>query len=344
MPRTLPLLLALLCGCGASPGRWKQLPPLPDPQGFAGSFAGVSNGTLLLAGGANFPERKPWEGGAKVWYDTIFALERPDGQWIAAGRLPRPLGYGVCVSHNNAVICVGGSDANQHYPDAFRLEWKDHRIVTTTLPSLPRPVANACGALVGDILYVAGGQQQPDSKQTLRTVYRINLAAPQPAWQEVDPWPGSGRMLAIAASLSGSFFIAGGADLVVTESGRLERRYLNDAYRYDPAGGWQRIADLPHPVVAAPSPAPTGPSSFCILGGDDGSQVTVAATEHRGFSRRILRFDARSGRWSVLGALPAPRVTTSCVYWAGSWVIPSGELRPGVRSPQVWALTQPKPE
>ena len=343
MFRTL-LLLTLISGCGKSAGAWKQFPPLPDPQGFAGSYAGVSNCALLIAGGANFPGRKPWEGGSKAWYDTIFILDQPDGRWVTAEKLPRPLGYGVSVTHGGGVVCVGGSDARQHYADAFKLEWKDGRIITIPLPPLPRPLANACGALVGDTLYVAGGQEQPDSKHSLRSIHRIDLASPRPVWQELEPWPGAGRMLAVAASSDGCFFIAGGAEFVTDENGKTRRRYLNDAYRYDPARGWQRIADLPYPVVAAPSPAPNEAAAFYILGGDDGSQVDVAPTQHRGFVRRLLRYDIPSGKWSDAGALPAGRVTTPCVYWAGSWVIPSGEIRPGVRSPEVWAFSPGKPE
>src|SRR5688572_7918347 len=72
---------------------WTSLPPLPDPLGFAGPYAGVSNGALLVAGGANFPEGPPWEGHPKVWHDRIFVLERPDGQWRQADdTLPRALG------------------------------------------------------------------------------------------------------------------------------------------------------------------------------------------------------------------------------------------------------------
>ena len=36
-------------------------PPVPDMHGFAGAFTGVSNGRLLVAGGANFPVKPPWE-------------------------------------------------------------------------------------------------------------------------------------------------------------------------------------------------------------------------------------------------------------------------------------------
>jgi N-acetylneuraminic acid mutarotase len=308
MPRFLLVFLVLFSGCATSAGRSQQLPSLPDPEGFAGSFAGVSNGVLLFGGGANFPGRKlQWQGGTKVWYDTVFALDRPDGKWTAAGKLPRPLGYGVSVTYAGDVVCVGGSDARRHYADAFRLSWRGGTIITTPLPPLPHPVANACGALVGDRLYIAGGQERPDSKQALHAVYCIDLAAAPPQWQEVEPWPGDGRMLAVAAGVSGSLFIAGGTGLVSTADGKVQRRYLKDAYRYDRATGWRRIADLPYPVVAAPSPAPADDSGFYILGGDDGSQVDIAPAEHRGFVRRTLRYDIRSGKWSDAGAGPAAR-------------------------------------
>src|SRR6188474_1845861 len=78
--------------CAASSSiTWRQITPLPDPRGYAGMFAGVAGGKLIVAGGANFPDTMPWEGGKKVWYDTVFVLDRSDGQWRIAGKLPRPL-------------------------------------------------------------------------------------------------------------------------------------------------------------------------------------------------------------------------------------------------------------
>jgi N-acetylneuraminic acid mutarotase len=338
--KTLLVLLALPPGADAPVGGWTRLPPLPDKEGFAGAFAGVSRGALVVAGGANFPDRKPWEGGKKVWHDTVFVLERPDGEWKAVGRLPRPLGYGVSASHGAGVVCVGGSDASRHYADAFRLEWTGGRLVTTALPALPKPVANACGALVGDTLYVAGGQERPDSPAQ-RDAWKIDLSAPEPRWIAIEPVPGGGRMLSVAAGHGGTFCVVGGAELV-DKGGTLERRYLRDAYRFDPRRGWERVADLPHPVAAAPSPAPTDGRGFLLLGGDDGSQVGVDHDRHRGFGREVLRYDPTTGMWAEAGTLSAPRVTAPCVRWGETWVVPSGESRPGVRSPEVWSFTPGK--
>lgn len=337
--KILLMLVTILAGCSADAGGWKRLAALPDPEGFAGAFAGTSDGALLFAGGANFPDKRPWEGGKKVWYDTVFVLEKPDGEWKVAGKLPRPLGYGVSVTHKEGVVCVGGSDANRYYAEAFRLEWKSGQLVTSDLPPLPRPVANGCGALVGDDLYVVGGQDKPEATSTLRTVWRIDLAAPKPGWQEVEALPGRGRMLAVAAGFEGALWVVGGTDLVAEPGGKAQRRYLKDAFRFDPGKGWKQVADLPHATVAAASPAPSDPSGFLILGGDDGAQVGVAPEQHRGFERRVLRYDARTDRWIKAGELPAARVTVPCVAWNGSWVVPSGEARPGVRSAEVWCLT-----
>ena len=77
--------------------RWTKLPPLPDRHGFAGAFAGVSNGALLVAGGANFPDKAVWEGGKKFWSDKIFVLEKPDGEWRSGGKIQRAAAPIVCI-------------------------------------------------------------------------------------------------------------------------------------------------------------------------------------------------------------------------------------------------------
>ncbi len=342
--RLTTCVLLLSAAPRAVAGEWERLSPLPDKEGFAGPFAGVSNGALIVAGGANFPDKKPWDGGKKVWSDAVFVLEKPGGKWTVGGKLPRPLGYGVSVTHGGGVVCVGGSDAERHYADAFRMDWKDSKLVTTKLPPLPKPLANGCGALVGDVLYVAGGQEKPDSAKTSKAVWRLDLSAKEPKWQEIDDCPGDGRMLAVAAGFDGSFWLVGGVDLVVGRGEKVERRYLSDAYRYTPGAGWKRIADLPRPVAAAPSPAPADATGFYLLGGDDGSQIGAAPDKHRGFGTKVLRYDPKAAKWVEGGALPAPRVTVPLVTWNKAWVVPSGEMRPGVRSPDVWAFRPEKKE
>jgi N-acetylneuraminate epimerase len=336
--KTLFALLLAAFSSSAFAGEWKQLPSLPDAEGFAGSFAGVSNGALLIAGGANFPGKKPWEGGMKVWYDTVFVLESPAAKWKVAGRLPRRLGYGVSVTYNNGLICAGGSDRDRHYPDVFRIEWSNGKLKTTPLPSLPPPIANCCGAIVGNILYVAGGIEKPDAKETSNRAWQLELSSKSSEWIEIMSWPGSRRMLAVAAGFKDAFWLIGGVDLTAGSDGTTQRHYLTDAFRYD-LNGWKRIADLPHSVVAAPSPAPFDKDKIYLLGGDDGSQVNTPPDKHRGFGNKTLRYNVTTDQWTEAGLIAAPRATLPTAFWNNSWVLPGGEVRPGVRSPQVWNWT-----
>jgi N-acetylneuraminic acid mutarotase len=318
---------------------WRQLPSIPNREGFAGSFAGVSGGALIVAGGSNFPDKRPWEGGTKVWYDSVFVLEKPDGAWKLAGRLPRPLGYGVSVTTRDGIVCVGGSNAQGHHADAFLLNWRDGKLATTPLPPLPRPCANMSGALVDSTLYVAGGIATPDAMTALKTFWALDLGNVKAGWQELAPWPGRERMLATAGTCGDSFFLFSGAALRAGPDGKPVREWLRDAYRYSAGSGWKRITDLPRVSVAAPSPA----FNLLVLGGDDGAQVNTPPTAHKGFPRDVLAYDAKADTWCVGSEVPFSLVTTTVVEWNGHIVIPGGEARPGVRSPEVWTFGPARP-
>jgi len=321
---------------------WNQLPSLPDPLGVAAPIAGVSGGALVVAGGANFPGKMPWEGGTKVWHDRVWVLDQPNGTWREVGKLPRPLGYGVCVTARNSVVCVGGSDSERHYSKAFQLSWKDGKLDFNSLPSLPIPLSGASGALVKDTLYVACGSEKPGEQSATNLAFALDLSAQKPAWRALPALPGKPRMLAVGGAQDDAFYVFGGVALEPNDSGKITRVYLREAWTFREQSGWRRIADMPKPSVAAPSPAPFLGGQFLLLAGDDGSLVGFQPVDkHPGFPKGILAYDPALDRWSTnSGEVPAPRATVPCVEWNGMFVIPSGEMRPGVRSPEVWAITR----
>ncbi len=323
--------------------RWRKLPPLPDPHGFAGAFAGVSHNALIVAGGANFPDQPVWEGGKKFWSDKIFVLEKPDGQWQSGGALPKPLGYGVSITTDKGLVCIGGADAERHYNEVFLLEWSAGKIKRTTLPALPQACAYASGAQVGKVIYVADGTATPTATQALKAFWALDLSERHPQWRELATWPGPERMLSVAAAQGGAFYLFSGVSLSAAPDGSPKRTYLKDAYRYEPNKGWARIAELPHPVAAAPTPAAAlNKSQILIFGGDDGSKAGFQPVQaHPGFAQRILAFHTDNNQWTEAGEGEAAHVTTAMAAWRGGFVIPSGEVRPGVRSPAVWFI-QPR--
>lgn len=323
--------------------RWSQLPHIPDAEGFAAPFAGVSGGALIVAGGANIPENKWAEVFVKKWYDSVFVLDRPDEQWKPAGKFPRALGYGVSVNWQDRVICIGGSDSAQHFRDVFSLQWKDGALHTAALPQLPKPCANSCGAIAGNTVYVMGGIETPTSTMALNTLWALDLAAPAPAWRELEPCPGPARMLAIAGASEGSFFVFSGAALSAGPDGKPVREYLRDAWKFTPSAGWRKLADMPRAAVAAPSPAANARDGrLLVFTGDDGANVTFAPVEkHPGFPRTALAYDPQTDRWTEAGEIPFSRATAPTTIWQGRVIFPNGEVRPRVRTPEVWALEIP---
>lgn len=318
---------------------WKELPTLPDREGFAGSYAGVSGGALIVAGGANFPDKLPWEGGTKIWYDRVFVLEPSSTAWRDAGRLPHAGGYGVSVNTPEGFVLLGGGDASRNFDEVWLARWDGKTVTFTAWPRLPKPLAMAAGAIVGRTVYVAGGLDRPDATTAQNAFFALDLDRLSSGWRTLPTWPGPDRFLATAGADDGAFFLFSGARLVADGTNKPAREWLHDAYRYTPAVGWKRIADLPRVAVAAPSPAPAVNGRLLVIGGDDGSQVALAPTAHQGFPRDILAYLPSDDTWSNAGEVPFSLVTTTLAVWRGQIVVPGGEARPGVRSPRVWSAT-----
>jgi len=337
--RLLVLLVCVICsGRAAGFYNWSSLPDLPEPLGVAGPFAGLSNGALLVAGGAHF-EVPPFEGGSKVWLDRVYVLPAPGSHWREAGRLRHPWAYGASVSTPEGVVLIGGSGAGRHYSDVVRLRWDGTRLLTERLPDLPANCANTGAALLDGTVYVAGGQEAPDSTGALHTFWSLDLGSPGAQWQELDPWPGPARILPVVAAQDGAVFLISGAELLAGPDGAPTRRFLADAYRYRPADGWKQVASAPRPAVAAPAIA-EGQTHIMIFGGDDGENFFRQAElreNHPGFSREILAYHTVTDTWTTTGEMPFSHVTTTALRWNGSVVIASGEDRPGHRSPGVFA-------
>jgi len=71
-------------------------------------------------------------------------------------------------------------------------------------------------------------------------------------------------------------------------------------------------------------------------------------TNHPGFSRDILVYHTITDTWIKLGNVPeseingmtaGSQIMTTAVQWDKNIIIPSGEVRPGVRSPKIWIVT-----
>jgi len=270
---------------------WSNLPALPPAHGeakqvgLAGPFAGTHNGSLLVAGGANFPNGSAWLGGKKVWWEDVYVLEKdadgkPRGAWFTSPNLdlPKPSAYGVAISTKKGLLCIGGSDASRCHADVYRLQWQreERRLEIQQLPKLPRPLAFMAGAQIGDVVYLAGGKETMDGNST-NNFWALDLSKPDAelAWKELAAWPGPPRILPVAATQNDRFFLFSGR----TPKPGQPTELLTDAYKYDPEKkSWTQLADVsagdgkPRCVMAGTG-ASAGVAHVMVFGGADGQRL-----------------------------------------------------------------------
>ena len=325
--------------------------------------------------------RPPWEGGVKVWRDDVYVLldgvEGP--HWHQETfTLPKPMASGVAIETDSGVILIGGSDGQTYLSDVYRLRWlaEEQVIQIEGLPSLPSPLAEMGGALIGDTIYIAGGRET-SAGAARKSFWSLDLSEEgQPEgfdWRELDPWPGPPRVMPIVAAQSdgesNSLFLCSGREMA--PGGATEP--LSDGYRFDVGlQEWFRISDVavagdsPRSIMGAPSIS-WGANHILVFGGDDGalflereeiglrlaasgdaaetaeleSALTLSFTEHPGFFRDVLAYHTVTDTWTIVGQIEAElsHVVTPAVRWGNSIVIPSGEIRPGIRTPEVLKVT-----
>lgn len=342
----------------------------PNP-GIAGGFAGLSHGALLLAGGANFPDGYPWQGGRKVWQTAVYALVRQGNTYrsVRAGLLNEPRAYGASVVWNEQLICIGGNDDQRSYREVFTLTWIPYSATVQrgTLPALPKPLANLSAAIAGHHLYVCGGESNGEAQQAL---YVLDLEKPRTGWQRKADLPGSARAFSALVSQSNgrhrSLYMLGGRQ---TRNGLTT--VFNDAYEYQiQTNTWQRLPDLPQPLSAHGAVA-WGASAIWVIGGDSGERLSqiealnnqltplpegnqkqaltrqrnALQADHPGFLHQVWQYNTVARLWSVLDTLPfRVPVTTPVVRWGQSIILPSGETSPGIRTPAIRQLSLRAPK
>lgn len=350
--------------------RWRQVSVLPQPEnspggaGYAGMLAGIHQDKLIVAGGANFPDTMPWFGGKKKYYDRIFVLSLRRGKISLVsdeGRLPEPLAYTASCNTARGIFFGGGESGKGLRAECGIVSWNNYTQKTEVhnLPSLPVPLANAMVACYNEQIFIAGGETTGGVSDKL---FILNLAAEDKGWKEgpalLQP-VSHGRLFALPDAQGVRLILTGGR---CKGQNGISLFYSQVTEISFPGGKWQQVQSMPY-ALAAGTGVLTGNECILLLGGDRGlvfNQVERIIAEiggeknqqekdrlnqekiriqssHPGFSRQILRFCPGEQVWKSAGNLPYDTpVTTEALIWNDYIVIPSGEIRAGVRSP--WFL------
>lgn len=360
---------------------WQSLPDLPEPLGLGGPIVGVHHDALIVGGGANFPE-PVWDND-KVWRDAAWVLTRNDEghyQWLDGFQLDRPIAYAACASTDQGVVCIGGNDGTSTFAECFLLQWDGDakQLNQMPLPALTSPCAYGAAAVIGNVVYLTGGQPDSDLSSATTGFWRLDMNSYEGtpnsvAWERLPGWPGPARAFHIAVAQHNGF-----DDCVYVISGRASRSIegieqttgeavtddwyaLRDIYEFNPqrfdatafdsasgsysgtgrfASPWRRRADVPQCVMAGPAGA-IGQSHIFVLGGDTGRlapKTDELKLDHPGFPLKNFAYHTITDTWIETGEPPVNQVTTPAVRWGDAIVVASGEVKPRVRTPKIWAV------
>lgn len=331
--------------------------------GVAGAVTGVFGDYMVVAGGANFPLAMPWDGGDKIYHDsgTVYRIVA-ESELVRVGlfKMSLPVAYSACVSTSKGIVYAGGENANGPTSRAGILVYDSAHggIVEKALPDLPYEVTNGSMTCDGNRLYFVGGEGRDVVHEN---VLSLNLDDSVPSWTEVDtlPMPITHGFAAIVDRDGiNQLFVAGGRR---KRPGR-ESEIYSDAFRYDSSDRkWKRCRSFPTPIAAGTCIS-TPRGGVLLIGGDEGefykrteslihaisresdsrvrdglvNQRKELQRSHPGFSNLVWLYDGRSDEWVNIGSIPyhTPVTTTAVVSNRKVW-IPSGEVRPGVRSDHI---------
>lgn len=305
---------------------------MPENVGLAGAYSGIVEGKLLVLGGANFPDKYPWEGGTKTWWSTLYSYDLQTGKWtVYDDFLDRPLAYGVSISLPEGLLCIGGCDRTQCSDNVFLIKKEEDSFVidSVSYPSLPVPLANATGAMGDNCIYIAGGQETMVNEQSTHHFYMLDLMHKERGWQEMPDWNGPSLSYAVGVAQGERFYLFSGRSYAPDEA-MVEH---TEGYVFEPGvGKWSKMIGS-FPVMAGTG-IPYGEDKILLFGGVE--EILPTSSEHSGFSRKLRLVSTSTN--SLVDSLECPYripVTTNVVSVGNQVFIVSGEVQPGIRTPFI---------
>ncbi len=349
--------------------QWKIAAVLPATSGhakafgLAGAVCGIHQNALIIAGGANFPDAMPWLGGKKKYCHEVYVYEKINNQATLFSRtftLPNPIAYAASCSTPKGIVYAGGENEQGITDKVVMLQWDPvvKNLVCKDLPSLPVPVTNAVATYYENSLYLAGGENELSSSDHF---YKLDMKNTHLGWQPLPsiPKPVSHAVLAVQSDeKKSSIYLLGGRNK--NTNGISD--FHSSVYAFDVKEKiWVEKKSMPYNLCAGTGIA-AGIGNILMFGGDKGETfyqveklIAAIATEksidkkqilteqksklqssHPGFSTEILKYNSTNDEWTIAGNIPfAVPVTTTALQW-GDWIIlPSGEIKAGVRTAQI---------
>lgn len=330
--------------------------------GLAGQSATIHNGSLFVLGGSNFPDAMPWDGGQKKYYNQLWIYQFGDQLKEIKNAIPLnypyPIAYATAILYKNEWIILGGETPDGRTAAVNILDLSGmNKISWKPLPSLPIPLSNAHAFIIEDELHIAGGET---GSVTSASHYLLDLQDRSKGWKPLKdlPYPVSHGVL-LHDQPNKRILLLGGRVKVKDKPSVFYRSTLSLDLS---TGDWKQAEQIPYPLAAGTGIVLNNGNMF-IFGGDQGTvfnqveECLIKASHtndpdaidswnkirkqlqssHPGFSREVLVWNVKQLQWEVSERLPfATPVTTQAAGNENYIIIPGGEIKAGVRTPNFY--------
>ena len=313
------------------------------------------------------------QGGKQTWH-TGFKIHRPTA-YGASVSLPEGL---LCIGGNGSVRVYKEVFLLSWKEETGSLEVEDW-------PPLPFPMSQMGAALVDQTIYVVGGLANGKEANSFLSLDLTKQGSEKFQWEVLEDFPGQARIQPVVVAQNSAeekrLYLISGSSYPEQEEDPLVSA---DGLQYSPGTGkWSRVAEI-HPAgfeafsLHGADGIPTGMNHLLFIGGVNRSTFHRAWKQERlgklaresgdtaairqftdwkyhylsqapgkfRFNKEVLVYHTITDSWIVGDVYPFPAPAgAKMVPWKEGWLILSGEIMPGVRSPSVYqGELKPRPE
>lgn len=349
--------------------QWKIAGRIPNNShgtpslGLAGPVAGISHDRLIIGGGSNFPNGAPWNGGNKVYYNEIYVFKKKEDSVINIKNglhLPYPVAYSANCTTDKGIVVAGGENENGAINKVLLINWDTVKqsLVINYLPALPQPLSSGAIAGIHNDIYFAGGQ---NANAVSNKLYHLDLGHPEKGWDTLPDLPKPVTHTVLYTQSNGPdacLYLVGGRKRNPDSTSIL----YDEVYQFNlETRQWSQKSSLPY-ALSAHTGVSWNDSTLLVFSGDRGKtfheteillmkiarendpdrkeQLIKEKNElqksHPGFNGNVLSYNTHTDVWKKTDSIPFPgQVTTTALKWDGDVIIPCGEIRAGVRTPEI---------
>ncbi|MCE2617372.1 MAG: cyclically-permuted mutarotase family protein [Phocaeicola sp.] len=344
-------------------------------KGVSASYAALLNGNLIVAGGANFPDKLGFEGGKKAFYDEILIFDQEAKEWKIIGKLPQASAYGVSVPlSSEAALWIGGNTPSESLSEVYKVSLIENKTIKLdSFPQLPATMDNFAGCSINNKVFVAGAKANGEEGN----FFYATDTQKDSTWTRLPDYPGIPRTQPVMTALKiegreyiyllGGFF--GGNDM-------LKPQMATEVIRYSVADNeWEKVAEQTDPEtkelfsLGGATAMPVDNRYILYIGGVNHHVFLDAITsqydivndsttteeqkkelnhnfsknymtqpiEYYKFNSEYRAFDTQTNTWLTIDNVSnGARAGATLVFEGKTFFAIQGELKPGVRSSETW--------